>query len=164
MSPDEYIKSKITSPLSETSIRAKSNLLIASSTSIVIYHTGLIPTQIEGLGITFSPSQQLAFISCLLILVSYQLVSFSLSAIPDYYISKLRRKAYTESCLQKEDFLKPGHTFEELKADFNEIFNPLETDSFIITKLTIYRVLFDVAIPMSISLYSIVVLIKLLCK
>jgi hypothetical protein len=164
MSPDEYIKSKITSPLSEASIKAKNNLLIASCTAIVVYHTGLIPTQIEGLGINFSTSQQLSFISCLLILVSYKLVSFSLSAIPDYHVSKLRRKAYTESCLQKEDFFKPGQTFDQLKTDFNEIFNPLETDLFIITKLTIYRVLFDVAVPMLISLYSIILLIKILYK
>jgi hypothetical protein len=164
MSPDEYIKSQITSPLSEATYRSRTNLLLAASTAIVIYHTGLIPHQIDGLGITFSSTQQQAFISCLLILIAYQLISFSLSAIPDYYIAGLRRKAYTESCLSKEDFHKPGQTFEELKSNFNEIFNPLETDSFIVNKLTIYRVLFDIAMPLIIALYSIFLLIQFLYK
>jgi hypothetical protein len=162
MSPDEYIRSQITSPLSEATTRAKTNLLLASSTAIVIYHTGLIPNQIEGLGITFSPSQQQAFISCLLILVAYQLISFSLSAIPDYYVAGLRRKAYTEDCMQKGNFDKPDVSLQNKSDVLYEIFYPLETEPRIITKLGLYRVLFDVAIPILISVYSIAVLISLL--
>jgi hypothetical protein len=159
MTADEYLKAKVASPLSDLTIRSRTKLLSVGLTSAVVAHTGLIPSQIEGLGIVFSTTQQQSMLVVLMLTTCYCLVSFCLSARADYFSSGLKRKAYVEARLGEPGFTEESRDLVALRAKFDDAIYPLEADPALVNKLQAYRLVIDVAVPVAVGLYGVAALL-----
>lgn len=155
MRGEDYIRSKICSPLSERAFKIRARLLSLSVLSVVVAYTNLLPTQIEGLGISFETLHHQRVVQILIFSLCYFLVSFALTAVTDFYIAKLARKSHLEDELSKEEFF--GGDFEQIRSNFQELIYPLEVESNIIEKLQFYRVLLDVWLPIVMGVFAIVI-------
>jgi len=71
-------------PLSELTRRERKMLLAVSGIGVVVAKTGLIPTQIESLGLTFSSDDQSVIARCLAVLIGYFLLIFIVYGWSDY--------------------------------------------------------------------------------
>ncbi len=131
--------------------------MVSGASAAMIAHTGLIPTQIEGLGIQFSTGDQRAFVVILALIVCYTLAAFTLTAVVDFYVEKLRRKEYLESQMSESSFMKGK--WEEISARLKELYHPLEVDESQISKLAFYRVFLEVYLPILVGLYGLVALL-----
>lgn len=163
MQPEDFIRSKVGSPLGERSIHLRGRLLVTAISAVLITHANLIPTQIEGLGVTFDAHNQNALLSILAVVIGYFLVAFSVSAISDFYVAKLARKAHIENELQKEGFLAGG--WPEVSNRLRETMYPLEVSELFVNRLQTYRLLLDVALPIVVGVYGIGSIVYILsCK
>ena len=157
MTPSQFLASKLQSPLGDKSARRRTRLMVSGASAAMIAHTGLIPTQIEGLGIQFSTGDQRAFVVILALIVCYTLAAFTLTAVVDFYVEKLRRKEYLESQMSESSFMKGK--WEEISARLKELYHPLEVDESQISKLAFYRVFLEVYLPILVGLYGLVALL-----
>lgn len=153
MTPSEFLASKLQSPLGERSVRRMTRLLVFGATAATVAHTGLIPTQIEGLGIQFSTTDQRAFAIILVLIISYLLVVFALSTTVDGQVARLRRKEYLEGEMSGISF--EGTTWKDISSRLQEIHNPLEMEEVEITRLGIYTVLIELYLPILVGIYGI---------
>ena len=80
----EHRVQELTDPLSQSTRISRRNLLGMSALAIVSVHTGLMPTQISGLGITFSDSDQRALVSVMILGLIYFFLAFLLYAASDF--------------------------------------------------------------------------------
>ena len=154
MSPDEYLKAKVTSPLSERALRSRVRLLTLGVTATVMVHTNLVPTQIEGLGIAFSKSDQQNLVFLLLILLAYCLVSFAVTTLTDLHAARWKQQAHVEQELDREDIIKSSKNWPELSAKLTDIVYPLEADKSLVHRLRDYRLSIDIIVPLIVGLYG----------
>ena len=168
MNTNQLLISRVSEQLSETTQKIRGRLLIASSTGIVIFHTGLIPNQIEGFGVVFNEAQQRAMLICLLALISFLFLSFIISATADISIAQLKRRAEIEETL----LFKINDYVERYKKDSNDAKNwmtiksivaemskKLEVSQKSIKIISISRFIWEIVIPVTISTYSVTVLV-----
>ena len=74
----------LTDPLTAITRQARTRLIAFSGLAVVIEKTGLIPTQIEWLGISFAANHRIYLIVILLIAVAYLLLAFLIYAFSDF--------------------------------------------------------------------------------
>lgn len=141
---------------------------MASATGIVIFHTGLVPEKIEGLGITFSSGQQNAMVFCLLGLIAFLLLSFLISAISDVASTRIQRKDDLESSLFKiiNEAIEKGkegdqqaNAWYSAKKAISNISKQLNVSPRTVTVISHVRFAWDAVLPISVALYSITALI-----
>jgi hypothetical protein len=70
-------------PLSEVARKERRALLLVSAAGYVVVKTGLVPSKIEALGITFSAKEQGALLTVFALVVMYFVVTFVLYAAID---------------------------------------------------------------------------------
>lgn len=153
MEPSDYIRSFITSPLSVRTTKTRANLLISGSTGVVVAHTGLVPSKIDGLGISFNESQQYAFAVILIVIICYFLIEYSLASFTEYYAAYLKRKDHVETQLSDPDFLEGS--LSEVHSKFEEVRMPLEVSESKILILSISRIALDIFTPIAVGIYSV---------
>jgi hypothetical protein len=78
------IHPKLTNPLSEETRKERLYLLGTSAIGITIVFTGLIPTEIRTLGITFAEADRTSLLLIFALVVGYFLVAFVSYALSDY--------------------------------------------------------------------------------
>jgi len=78
------IHPKLTNPLSEETRKERLYLLGMSAIGITIVFTGLIPTEIRTLGITFAEADRTSLLLIFALVVGYFLVAFVSYALSDY--------------------------------------------------------------------------------
>lgn len=172
MSTHEIVSDRVATPLCDATHKIRGKLLVGSSTGIVIFHTGLLPKKIDGLGIEFTPGQQSAIVWCLLGLVVFLFVSYLISAAADVVTVRLHRKGRIENAMLATLSEAVEKTTEgNGKADawylakqaisntLTQLHVPLKLVSFI----SHTRFAWDAILPIFVTLYSIGALITLLC-
>lgn len=159
MTSDEYLKAKVSSPLADRTLRTRMRLLGLGLSGAVVAHTNLVPNQIEGLGIVFSVAHRQSMLVILMLTICYLLVSFSLGARADFLSSEMKCRAYVESKLSEPGFIEEAKSMQDLRSKFDDVIHPLEADSALIQKMQIYRLGLDVAVPILIGVYGVVVLL-----
>jgi hypothetical protein len=87
------IHPKLTSPLSEETRKERVYLLGMSAIGITIVFTGLIPTEIRTLGITFAEADRNSLLLIFALVVGYFLVAFGSYASSDYVEWRTARRA-----------------------------------------------------------------------
>jgi hypothetical protein len=78
------IHPKLTNPLSEETRKERLYLLAMSAIGISIVFTGLIPTEIKTLGITFAEADRKSLLLIFALVVGYFLAAFVSYALSDY--------------------------------------------------------------------------------
>lgn len=82
--PDSSISVMVRDPLSELTRKERRNLLAVSAIAWAIVKTGLVPTEISNLGITFTTKDRSALLFVLAVFVTYFLLAFVVYAIADW--------------------------------------------------------------------------------
>lgn len=154
-------------PLCEATHKTRGKLLVTGSTGIVIFHTGLVPEKIEGLGIAFSSGQQSAMVFCLLGLIIFLLVSFFISALSDVVFARIQRRRNLEAALFNivEEAVEQGMLGDKhatawysAKQAISNMSKNLNVSPRTITFISRVRFVWDAVLPIAIALYSITVL------
>jgi hypothetical protein len=167
MSPHDIASERVATPLSESTHKIRFRLLVAASTGIVIFHTGLVPAKIEGLGIEFTSAQQGAIVLCLLGLVAFLFVSFLISAAADVVSVRLQRRSKFESAMlakinEAVEKAKEGDqqadAWYSAKKVVSNISKQLHVSLKAVAFLSRIRLIWDAMLPVVIALYSITVL------
>lgn len=171
MSPHDLAGARVATRLCDATHKIRGRLLVAAATGIVIFHTGLVPEKIEGLGIEFSSLQQCALVWCLLGLVSFLLASFFISAAADVVSARLLAKGRFESVMlatigeaaekAKEGYQRASAWYSVKKA-VTSISKQGDVPLRLVTFLSRIRFVWEAILPIGIALYSITVLIMLL--
>jgi len=171
MSPHDIAGERVATPLSEATHKTRGKLLVASATGIVIFHTGLVPEKIEGLGITFNSGQQNAMLFCLLGLIAFLLVSFTISAISDVASIRIQRKGNLESALlnvineaveKGKEGNQQANAWYSAKQAVSSISKQLNISPRAVTFISRIRFVWDAVLPIAVALYSITALIVFL--
>ncbi len=76
MNNKSHISARLREPLTETTRKARKNLVVISVIGIIITKVGLIPTKISAFGIEFSHVNQEALLTLLSVLAVYLLLTF----------------------------------------------------------------------------------------
>ncbi len=107
-------------PLSEVTRKERLYLLAASTVGITIISTGLVPTEIRTLGITFAQADQDSLLFMLALVVAYFLVAFIIYAASDFLAWRRRLRAATlEDVVQQEIQQAMGGVWDE-EAPFDQ--------------------------------------------
>lgn len=168
MNDHDIPSERVSTPLCDATHKTRVKLLVASSAGIVIYHTGLIPEKIEGLGITFGSGQQRAMVYCLLGLIGFLCISFFIYAFSDIVSIRLKRKRKLETALltivneaveKGKEGNQQANAWYSAKQAISNISKPLNFSPRTITLLSRVRFAWDVVLPMVVALYAIATLI-----
>ena len=89
MKPLKVLSQKLREPLSETTRKARKNLLALSVIGIAINRGGLIPKEISSLGIIFEQHNQDSLILLLAVIISYHLSAFIIYSFSESQAWKL---------------------------------------------------------------------------
>jgi hypothetical protein len=76
MTDEPLIIRQLREPITDTTRKVRRELLISSAVGIVVVYAGLVPTKIDALGITLSPSNQASFRYVIAAVVLYFMVTF----------------------------------------------------------------------------------------
>jgi|GEM_PF-1971129 hypothetical protein len=153
--------------LCEASQKIRGRLLAAGSTAIVIFHTGLIPEKIEGLGISFSVKQQTAMIWCLLILLVFLLISFLISSCADFVSARLERRGNIEQALlgivneaveKGREGKQQANAWWSAKSAISNMSKQLHVSPKVVTLIARARFLWDAILPILVAIYAVIVL------
>lgn len=167
MSIHDLARSRIATQLCETTQKVRGRLIAASSTAIVIFHTGIVPAKIEGLGISFSVAQQHSMILCLLLLVIFLLASFAIFSMSDLVNNRLQRQGNLEAALLKcvddavekyREHPQRGEAWFAVKSQVNTISKDVSVSLRTVSGLSRVCFVWDVILPLFISVYAVTVL------
>ena len=167
MSPYDIASERVATPLSDATHKVRDRLLVAASTGIVIFHTGLVPAKIEGLGVEFSSTQQGAMVLCLLCLVAFVFVSFLISETADVVSVRLRRRSKLESSMlakiseaveKARESEQQADAWYSVKRGVSNISKQLHVSPKVVAFLSRIRLAWDAILPIVVALYSITVL------
>ena len=173
MNSHDISRARVSTPLCDATHKIRAKLLGASAIGIVIFHTGLIPEKIEGLGIEFSSGQQNAIIWCLLGLVLYLLLSFVISAAADIVSARLQAKGQleatmlatiTEAAEKAKNGNESANAWYSVKKAVSNISKQIDVSLRLIALLSRIRFIWDAMMPMMVALYSIIILLVLLSR
>lgn len=167
MQIESLARTRVVSLLEENTRKIRLNLLLMSSTAIVIAHTGLVPKQIQGFGIEFSEGQQSSMLACLLVLVTFLLFSFVISASADFVSARLLRKEAVKSAFKR--VIDDGITNYtgnpiidqaniDIKKSMEIILQPLDAGKGVIDWLYRIRLWWEFVLPVCVSTYALIVL------
>jgi hypothetical protein len=171
MNPNDLVSARVATPLCDATHKIRAKLLGASAIGIVIFHTGLVPGKIEGLGIEFTAGQQNAMVWCLLGLVIYLLMSFLISAAADVVSTRLQAKGrfeaamlatITEATEKAKDGNENANAWYSVKKAVSNISKQMEVSLGLVTFLSRIRFAWDAIMPIVVAFYSIAILFILL--
>jgi hypothetical protein len=127
---EQTIPPKLTNPLSDVTRKERVYLLGVSAVGITIVFTGLIPTEISTLGITFAQADRKSLLLIFAFVVGYFLIAFVSYAL--------------------SDFLE----WASVSEDRSNVPLPQLAD-----EIFILRIIFDIVIPPMVGLFAIAALV-----
>ena len=153
----DIIAERLKVPLGSVAIANRKQLLLFSVLSLIVTVVGVMPTKVSMLGIEFDASNQRAFLVLLTLGVVYYLVSFVVSMLSDLMSWKVLFTLNKEKLLTNLDNFDISHLSKEQVLDQMK----LETSTISQSKLLFsVRILIDVVVPITLSLFSIFCLVS----
>ncbi|MEZ9517866.1 hypothetical protein AB4359_23565 [Vibrio splendidus] len=153
----DIIAERLKVPLGSVAIANRKQLLLFSVLSLIVTVVGVMPTKISMLGIEFDASNQRAFLVLLTLGVVYYLVSFVVSMLSDLMSWKVLFTLNKEKLLTNLDDFDISHLSKEQVLEQMK----LETSTISQSKLLFsVRILIDVVVPITLSLFSIFCLVS----
>lgn len=147
---------QLRTPLNEASRKVRRDLLAVSTIALVIVKVGLVPTEIAQLGIKFSPTDQTVLLRLLAGIIVYFLISFTLYSWSELLAWLLTRRSLRESV--KDEFATRLGSSKE--AEMMLELAKRRSRGHILYEGTLWlRFGLDIAFPVLLSLYSILILI-----
>jgi len=153
----DIIAERLKVPLGSVAIANRKQLLLFSVLSLIVTVVGVMPTKVSMLGIEFDASNQRAFLVLLTLGVVYYLVSFVVSMLSDLMSWKVLFTLNKEKLLTNLDDFDISHLSKEQVLEQMK----LETSTISQSKLLFsVRILIDVVVPITLSLFSIFCLVS----
>ena len=162
-------------PLSDVTRKERLYLLGASTVGVTIVFTGLVPSEIRALGITFARADRRSLLFILALVVAYFLVAFIIYAASDFLAWRRRlQDATLDRMVQRElqQFLarhrEESETFDERERQARlEIRQHMEEELIIRSRVRLrftgpvsfLRGLFEFGLPVIYGLIAVVVLL-----
>ncbi len=144
------IEERLKQPLSDTSSKAKKNLLLSSLLGFAITELGLMPSQISLLGISLEQGNQSALILLILLLVLYTFITFIVSMTADLLSWKVI------FLIKREEMLLSIKDFDISHLDKETAIKHLRTERKLINQtkfVFLTRIFIDVVIPVSFAIW-----------
>ena len=154
-------------PLSKETRAERRSLLGASAIGIVIVKTGLVPSKISALGIDFNQTDQRSLLLAIASVIGYFLLAFLIYAGSDFLLWRLTFRRAVKDFIANRREAEAARRAPDLE-DF--IATRAESDDYekiavlrmqyLSTPMSVLRSLFEFALPVIISIYAIVSLIR----
>lgn len=84
--PEPNPSNFLSDPLTDVSRKERRNLLIASTSGILVATMGLVPTGISVIGVEFLPPAQNSFVILMAFVVAYFVFAFVVCGVSDFFI------------------------------------------------------------------------------
>jgi hypothetical protein len=156
------IHPRLTNPLSEETRKERVYLLGISAIGITIVFTGLIPTEIRTLGITFAEADRTSLLLILALVVAYFLAAFISYALSDYlewrtaWRGLLRERRQEELKGEIENIVQKLAVLDEYERELSEV--PLLPSGFAGPIIGL-RFTFEFILPRIVGAFAIAVLL-----
>lgn len=149
---------RIRDPLSEVTRKERKALLAVSLLGLVIANTGLLPTEIDALGVKFSASDQKGILYVLVLVTAYFAIAFALYVASDFIAWRLAlRSAACQTAITEAQMIEEDREFDRELAERVRAAMPLGVPwSRLSVPISIARVLFEFVLPLGFAFYAIV--------
>lgn len=166
MTEQNIDQARLQDPLTGVTRKKRSYLLSISLLGISMVKTGLVPSQIFLLGITFYRDDQRTLLIIIASIIFYFLAAFIIYAISDYlsWQIAIKKQAIALSVSGFEDdlhghFPQSGSIEEEIRKYKSSLQKKYRIYFRLVTPASICRALFDFGLPIFVGLYALILLI-----
>jgi hypothetical protein len=144
---------RLQDPLSEVTRKERRALLAASTVTIVVTKTGLIPSKIEALGISFSPGDQHSLLLVLGAVVLYFLVAFITYGLSDFLAWKLAFNVSIRDRMERDFLAKKKN--KDLDEKLRDVFlRNSRTLLAAVRPISFLRTVFEFVVPIAIAVFA----------
>jgi len=153
---------RVCDPLSDVTRRERRALLGISLLGITIASSGLIPKEIEALGVKFSTSDQRALLMVLAAVTAYFLVAFLIYAASDFLTWRLSLKTAVHELMKtaREQDEYDKHIEQEIDDNIRERYPSLHVSHRMVIPVSRMRATFEFLVPLLVGLCAIIVLLR----
>src|SRR5687767_6983866 len=136
---------RVRDPLSEVTRKERRALLAAALLGVAISQTGLLPTEISALGVTFGSTDQKALLIVLATVTGYFLLAFVIYAASDFVAWRLALRQSLREAILKRRPVDPEE--EQLDRDFAIHYKSLNAARRWSPAVSVARSLFEFLLP-----------------
>ena len=152
---------RVRDPLSEVTRQERRALLAVSLLGITVKRTGLIPNEIEALGLKFASTDQRALLEILAVVIAYFVIAFLLYAASDFVAWRLAIRESIREALKRRRSMDPQdrESDQELHLELAHRYPLLTIRQGFVAVLSTARAIFEFALPLAFGITAIVVLL-----
>lgn len=149
-------------PLSKETRSERRTLLGASAIGIVIVKTGLVPSKISALGIDFNQADQRSLLLAIAGVVLYFLIAFLIYAGSDFLVWRIAFRDAIRSILinNREKEIKRIESAHDVEVEMVRRYPRSLFFLRMSAPMSVLRALFEFGLPILISIYAVILLIR----
>ncbi len=153
---------RVRDPLSEVTRKERRALLAVALLGITIRRTGLLPTEVEALGLKFASSDHRALLQILAVVTAYFLVAFILYAASDFLAWRLALRESIRDAIarrKKQDDLD-NEAERDLHHEMRRRYPFLSVNVFLVNWVSIARAIFEFVLPVAFGAFAVWVVLR----